>query len=345
MKNILLSLLSVFLFQLAAAQDPVFNQFYNAPIHTNPALTGAFQGKWRAGINYRDAWSLPLDGDPYRTIGASMDMRFQAFNRDFFALGVNFINDQAGSSDFQISRAQLTAAYLMQLAGVYQGYDSYISLGVQGGFGSHSFSDGNLWFYQQYDAATNTIGTNTPTNSPSSSTDLYIDLNVGLLWYAVFDENKSIYAGGSYFHANAPEISFLNDGNITLDSRILFHGGGELPLSKSVSILPNFMYTAQAGYRQISPGMNLRFNSKYFRELALRAGIWLRFTNTYDSQYLESYIPSVMLEYEKWLFGLSYEINNSPITAINNGRGGIELSVYYYQRDANFRTPLKCPKF
>lgn len=329
----------------AFAQDPIYNQFYNAPLFTNPASTGAFEGRWRAGINYRNAWSLPLSGYPFSSVGASFDMRFKAVKRDYFSLGFNFLNDRAGEQGFTINRGNLSASYQKQLNGQYGGYDSYLILGVQAGFGKHTLSDGNYWVYDQFDPTNNTILPQSPNfNNAGDASELYLNANLGLMWYAVFDDKQSIYVGGSYFHLNEPDIGFL-DNKIPLDARLLAHIGGELPLGKSLSLMPALMYTTQGPYFQLQPGFNIRYNNQYFRELAIRAGVWMRYTNNLDQKYVESIIPSFMFEYESWLIGLSYEINRSPITAINNGRGGVELSFYYINDDHNFRNPIKCPKF
>jgi len=40
-----------------SAQDPHFSQYYFTPLEVNPALTGIFEGKYRASMSYRDQWS------------------------------------------------------------------------------------------------------------------------------------------------------------------------------------------------------------------------------------------------------------------------------------------------
>ena len=57
MKKIQLAvLMTVFSATIALAQDRHFSQFYSSPLTLNPALTGAFDGKYRVGTNYRDQW-------------------------------------------------------------------------------------------------------------------------------------------------------------------------------------------------------------------------------------------------------------------------------------------------
>ena len=57
------------------AQDKHFTQFYAAPLTLNPALTGAFNGKYRASVIYRDQWRNVLD-DPYVTFASAIDVKF-----------------------------------------------------------------------------------------------------------------------------------------------------------------------------------------------------------------------------------------------------------------------------
>jgi len=290
---------------------------------------------------------LPTDGNPYNTLGASYDIRFKAFNRDVFALGFNMMRDVAGRNDFSITRLHLNGSYLKQLAGYYQEFDSYLALGFQAGFGQHALGSNNFWFHDQFNATSFTPNQGAPTAGPTGAdqSDLYLNANIGLLWYTVFDEQTSIYAGASYFHLNQPDISIIGDQSIPLDPRYMLHAGGEFALSESASLLPSVFLTQQAAFTQILPGINFRYNSRYFRELALRVGVWARMANSVEGLNSESLIPSVMFEYENWLIGLSYEINISEITAVNTGRGAFELSVYYVDRDVNFRQPATCPKF
>ena len=43
------------------------------------------------------------------------------------------------------------------------------------------------------------------------NTDIYLDFNAGLLWYALFADNQSLYFGGAIQHLNTPNISFLEN--------------------------------------------------------------------------------------------------------------------------------------
>ena len=57
MKKIALASVLVFLLKMQCfGQDPHFSQFFSSPLTLNPALTGKFDGVFRAAGNYRDQW-------------------------------------------------------------------------------------------------------------------------------------------------------------------------------------------------------------------------------------------------------------------------------------------------
>ncbi|MCK9218719.1 MAG: PorP/SprF family type IX secretion system membrane protein [Bacteroidales bacterium] len=61
----------IFSAQRVAGQDPLFTQFYSAPLYYNPAFTGISSGL-RARFNYRNQWpTLPVD---YRAYYFSADL-------------------------------------------------------------------------------------------------------------------------------------------------------------------------------------------------------------------------------------------------------------------------------
>jgi len=57
----------------SSAQDFHYSQFYNAPLHLNPALTGIFRGDIRAMGNYKSQWTdVPVD---YKTVTLAVDKK------------------------------------------------------------------------------------------------------------------------------------------------------------------------------------------------------------------------------------------------------------------------------
>jgi hypothetical protein len=66
-----------FLFGPLQAQDPVFTQFYAAPVQLNPALTGSTLAP-RIALNYRNQWPAL---NAYVTYAASYEQFVEEFKQ------------------------------------------------------------------------------------------------------------------------------------------------------------------------------------------------------------------------------------------------------------------------
>mgnify|MGYP000412431138 CR=1 FL=1 len=73
----LLVVLFIMMSQQVFAQDMQFSQFYASPMNLNPAMTGVFEGDFRAVVNYREQYNSILDIHPFRTISAGFEKRFR----------------------------------------------------------------------------------------------------------------------------------------------------------------------------------------------------------------------------------------------------------------------------
>ncbi len=343
------------------AQDPQYSQFYNAPLHLNPAMMGVYPGSFRAAVIYRDQWASILSDRPYRTIGASFDMRFHIAGDDYVSAGINLMRDEAGSAYFNQSTAHIGAAYMKQLGGNrYSTNDQYLIAGAQFGFGQHSLDWDKLWFSQQFDYNSNLpnpdgigSGESIPGGSglfgnsaDGTSTLTYTDFNAGLLYYALFGENTSIYAGASLAHLNSPRVSFFDDSDDVLYMRWTGHVGGEFPFSDEFSFLPALYVRGQGPSLNSMFGGNVRYSNHDWNELAIRAGLWSRLTNKLDDgNHLDALIVSAILEVESWNLGFSYDVNISNLNDATNSRGAFEVALIYVHPDRSRRYKVNCPKF
>ena len=346
--TLLFSLIFFFIsFQTAHAQDPRFSQFYAAPLQLNPAMVGVFEGQMRVGINYRDQWSSILGSVPFRTVAASFDYRKYVAGGDYAAVGVALMQDQAGISHFRQTKGNLGLSYSKRLAGGGYGQgDQYLIAGVQFGAGQHSLDWGNLWFSRQYDPNTESVDYTAPSGEvQQDNSPIYMDLNAGLLWYALFEDNKSIYVGAAAMHLNGPNVSFLGDADEILYMRWIGHAGGELPITNELSFLPAVAVMGQGPSREIDFGANLRFSNHDWRELAIRAGLWGRLANKLNKgMEMDAMIVTAVLEMDAWNLGISYDINTSSLVGVSNSRGAFEVSLIYTTPEKR-RSRVKCPKF
>lgn len=348
MKYISTIIIFSFLFiHIINAQDPRFAQFYASPLNLNPAMTGIYEGQFRVIANYRELYSSVLGNQPYRTISAGFDTRHQVSRGNFVGLGLNLMRDAAGMSNFNRTTGALSASFMKQMGGGrYSVNDQYLIAGAQIGFGQQGLNWNKLWFSNQYDVDAGGVDYDNPTgeNFANENSKMYMDFNAGILWYSLFDENQSIYFGGAFYHLNSPNVSFLDQTN-PLPRRWVVHGGGELPITKQLSILPAAAVMGQDKSMSVTAGANFRYTNREWKELAMRVGGWAHVSNKLDSSLaLDAITATAILELERWNLGFSYDVNASSLKDATNGRGAFEVSLIYVH-PAKSRVRVNCPNF
>ncbi|MEM7104548.1 MAG: PorP/SprF family type IX secretion system membrane protein [Bacteroidota bacterium] len=327
------------------AQDPHFTQFSHAPMHLNPALTGVYSGSFRLVANYRNQWSSVFGSNAFRTYAAGFDMRFFGIGKDYVSVGIHILSDQAGESEFNLTQGHLSISYLKQLSGNSRwGTAQYLVAGAQLGLGQHGVNWDAMRFSLQFDG--DAFNPNLPSGENfGQQSRAYVDINAGLLWYAIFDERQSIYVGASAHHINAPDISFYD--NQTESLLVKFSGivGGEIPLGDYLSVLPAGMFMKQGPSMEIMAGANLRYRNNDWNTVALRAGLWGRVVGKYGNGIgTDAVAVTAGIEIERFQIIASYDINTSTLIAASNRRGAFELS-FKYTHPPQSRGELRCPKF
>ena len=332
-----------------SAQDTRFAQFYTSPTQLNPALIGVFDGKYRLTANYRSLYSSILGRESFKTMAASAELRQRVSrSRDYAGFALNFLRDQVGASEFKQVRASLGASYMKQMGGSgYRSADQYLVAGAQLGIGQRGYDWGKLWFTQQFDQAQAIVNYSADNGEGFSqnNTGLYVDFNAGILWYASFEKNMSIYFGGAIHHLNTPNISFLDQADEKLYSRYTIHAGGELPFTDQLSFLPAVAFMSQGPSLSTTIGGNFRYTNKDWRELAIRAGVWGHVANKLDKGLeMDALIFAAILETGPLNFGLSYDVTTSLLSTANNSRGAFEISLIYTSPPKTKRFAVACPR-
>ena len=151
MNKSLLLLITFFSCSYLFGQDQHFTQFYASPLSMNPALSGAFNGKFRLSMIYRDQWRNALD-NPYVTYAGTVDLRFglkgrNGRSRDAVGVGMAFYSDKVSSIDFSTNQIMVSGAFHKSLS---KAGDQYLSLGFQAGISQRSVNYENLTFEDQF---------------------------------------------------------------------------------------------------------------------------------------------------------------------------------------------------
>jgi type IX secretion system PorP/SprF family membrane protein len=246
-------------------QDPVYSQYYAAPLQTNPAFAGNTQLP-RIGIHYRNQWpGLP---NAYATYMVSYDQFVPALNSGF---GITAMGDVAGDGIYKTVALSGLYSYRVEFAD-----DFYAKLGIEGTYLQRSLDWNRLVFYDQLNPVT---GPNDPAGNPNPSGEVQpedlvrgnVDFSAGILVY-----NPNFYAGFSMNHLTTPDEGFLgiNDNlYLGLPMRLSFMGGYQFNMDNNSFgesfLSPNILYTRQGGFAQLNAGM--------YGQLGLVfAGAWYR---------------------------------------------------------------------
>lgn len=354
-KHILITLLAFgclsFFSKKMAAQDPHFSQFFAAPTVVNPALNGVFNGRYRISANYRDQWSSVLGANPFRTYSVSSDVRLNVFRNNYMAISGGFLRDEAGQSNFSLTTGNLGLSYIQQLSGggrgSRRGTGQFLVAGAQVGFGQNTVDWSRLWFSRQFDPTTEqpNLALGNGEGTQDNKTALYPDMNAGLLYYAILDDNKYVYLGGALHHLNQPNVTFTDDSKATLYQKVTVNVGAQMPFTDNLSILPAAIFMKQGPAMETNAGANIRYSNNDRNELALRAGLFSRVGNRYKKGVqMDALIFVAMLELNRLTVGLSYDVNTSSLARASNSRGAFEVSVVYFHPEHR-REKVTCPKF
>ncbi len=229
------------------------------------------------------------------------------------------------------------------------GNGQYLIFGGQIGGGQNSVNWSDLWFGRQFNYSTQledkTLDDFEIFNDLDLKSSFIVDVNLGLLWYAVMGENKSYYAGLALDHINEANVALTTDGNSPIYSRWTVHGGLELPLHDEMSVMPSLALVFQGPSTQINLGSNLRFTNRDGGDIAMRAGLATRISKTYDSMHMDALIVSGMLEKGRIMLGLSYDITMSDLSVINSRRGAFETTFIYTNPQGKRQSRVTCPNF
>ena len=325
---------------MALAQDPNFSQFFVSPLTLNPALTGKFNGDFRAAGNYRDQW--PAISKAFITSTLSLDMpimRGKLSELDTWGVGLLAMTDKTANGILSTNMISLSTAY-------HKGIDedglNTIGLGFQGTYNTKRLDGTKLNFEDELDQFG---GWSIPSGETIDNQQVnlsYFDVSVGALFNGSTDGYNNYYVGASVYHINKPKESFTGDIFYTLNPRVTLNAGGAIPIGdRTRTVYLSSIYSRQAGATNIVAGGAVGFllNGDEEKPNNFYAGLWTRFNNVNDAL-----IPYIGLEFGDFRLGASYDVNISSLKTASQSRGGLEISLIYIKRPPGARG-VPCPRF
>lgn len=316
------------------AQDIHYSQFNSSPQNLNPSQTGMFDGDWRFVGNQRNQWSvIPV---PYRTYSVSVDTKLK---KEFFkatpGAGLLINTDKAGDSKFTTTQIAISASLIKKLTA-----DSthLISVGVQPGVTMKNFNPNALTFDSQFDGDNFNPALATGENFNKMKLT-YFDIGAGATYMWRQSNRKQASVGFSALHLNMPKQSFFSDANMRLNMKTTINALFQMPVTEKIDILPSIMHQQQGKYKETVLGLF----GKYYLAPVNGATTAVSFGGFYRVK--DAMILKANLEYRNFNVGLSYDINNSKLTAASNYRGGFEFSIIYIiKKDVPFIAKKRvCP--
>ena len=256
-------LFSLLFFNQIKGQDPIFSQFYAAPLQMNPAFAGNTYAPF-VTINYRNQWTGFNNFKTYVTYAASFSQFVEGMNS---GLGLVVQADDSGDGIYKNNRIGLLYSYKIQVNEALS-----VKFGIEGAAVQNRLDWNKLVFPDQVDP-TGESGFPSQEVQPENLSKSYFDLSTGVLIYS-----QQFYGGLTIKHMNTPDESILGiNGNINngLPARLSIHGGAQLELragNKRTSrafVSPNVMYVKQGNFSQINAGAYLGFGAFF-------AGGWYR---------------------------------------------------------------------
>lgn len=336
MKNSIAVLSFFFVALIGFGQDIHFTQMTQTPLLINPASAGVFDGWERVNINHRNQWLGA--STQFMTTNVSADMNLfksDRKNKAHMGLGILLYNDVGGDSQFGQRQASITVSGILPMGQTGHTF----SAGIQGGIANRSGNASALSFRNQWDGEKfNSTYLSGEQNKLAGFS--YIDASAGL--YYVYDGAKTGFRrksdfkfqlGFSGYHLNAPKFKFNNGGvGEQLLRKYVGHAGIIKDLGDSKMALDaNVVQTIQGSHMETLLGLMLRYrfvNGTLITGNSQNAffGIGL-YTRLNDA-----IMPSVLIDYKGFQFGISYDVTLSALRKAYRG-GSLEFSLSYVNRN------------
>jgi type IX secretion system PorP/SprF family membrane protein len=324
------------------AQDLHFSQYMQTPSLVNPALTGA-STVVRASVIYKDQWrSVTV---PYKTYGASFEMKFKASNwekADKFktktykqsfsrmAGGLSFFRDKAGDGNMGSTQVNLSLATFVPVTKF-----SSLSVGLQASVVQKTVDVSKLVFPNQYSSTGYDPNMNSGENYAAQNF-VYPDFSGGINWSYGYN-SKAIGAnterraniGIAMYHINQPKQMFLVNSAERLNAKYILHADALFGVRHTnVALVPSFIAAIQGTSLEMMEGFMVKY---YFNDDSKYTGIIKRSAFGIGISYrnMDAAILSALLEYENYAVGISYDLNTSRLTRATTGRGGPEIFVRF----------------
>lgn len=244
--------------RFANAQDPVFTQFYAAPLYLSPSLAGG-NGESRVILNFRDQWPK-LPGD-YVTFALSVDHYLEKFNS---GVGLLVLRDESAGGLIRMNNIGLNYNYNFNINRKWR-----LSPGLQVYYYMKQINYSELIFNDQISRDFVLPASIELERLSSVKPIRHLDVTSSLLAYS-----DQVWAGFTVDHLLSLNSSLKSEGGY-VPIRLSVYGGGKYILSgkrrsqTQESITGAFNFMMQDFYKYLDIGA-------YYSRTPMLVGLWYR---------------------------------------------------------------------
>lgn len=252
----------------------------------------------------------------YKTVVVGFDTRFNSidYSKNYLGIGGQLISDQVMNGAMQFNTLGLNFAYHIFL-------DDYlyknVSLGIGTSFNQTSLNRSKLRFEDQYDYTAQLTGNASLENlipNPNA-----FSANASAL-YTKHDESAFVQVGFSSFFIEKPNVIFSLM-NSAPENKYRLFSSIEIPFIDAFTIAMhgNFLYQKSKSQYNVGASLGVSMYSEEDEIKRMYFGIYYREN--------EAFVPTVSFISNKYIFGVSYDIFNTNLTASNIRNNSFELSL------------------
>ena len=285
----------------------------------NPAQTGRFYGDMRSSWMYR-SYGYDLS-KPYSTFYMSIEDPVY-IKKESFNIGGYFSHDNSAGSSITANQFTLATSKEIRLS-----LNHALIVGLSAGYVLKQINTNGLTFPDQYSRETGTFDPSLPTSDIfEESKNSYLDLGFGLLSSNKLT-NGSLSIGFAMFHLNRPNETFFGINN-QIPLKWTVHAKSDLNLSKSIFILPMFVYVEMAKANESIIGANIGhvFGNEGLLPDNIIGGLHMRYSDLFRPL---SYILTIGTKVKEWQIMVNYDIEAGNHRNNQMFNTAIELNLNY----------------
>jgi len=278
---------------------------------------------------YRSQWRSVTT--PYVSIKAGYDMNFKNSQnkKGYWAGGIYVYNDKAGDSQMSLTQVNFSGAYHLPIDA-----ENIIGAGIQGGYFQRSANTSTLSWGNQFDGYQYNPSLS-PNENFGDGTMAFGKLDAAIGVVHTYYKNEMykavvqrITSGIAVHHLNKPEIDYVNITKDRLYYRWVLHSEAEININEKIKALPTLAYYYQGKLKEFIIGSNFMYafqkaSTKTTGVKSISAGLGAMY------RWKDAAAVTFLLNYDKYLFGMSYDFNISSLNQASNYKGAFEISLRY----------------